>query len=314
MSDVFDKPKIIVICGPTGVGKTGFAIRLAQCFGGEIVGADSMQIYRFMDIGTAKPTAAEKAAVAHHLVDIVDPRDDFDAAEYARYAHACLAELLPKKILPFVTGGTGLYIKSLLYGLSEAAPSDPKIRRALNRELELVGAARMHRQLTQIDGAAALRIHPNDGYRIVRALEVYSITGQPISDHHAAHGFKDLRYDALQIGLTVPREQLYQRIDKRVEMMLDQGFLDEVRSLLDNGYSPTLKSMQSLGYRHMVEYIQGRLGWEEAVRLMKRDHRRYAKRQLTWFGADTRVHWLAPEQTDAAVQRITRFLKNDGET
>ena len=312
MDNLSNKPKIIVICGPTGVGKTGFAVALAREFGGEIVGADSMQIYRFMDIGTAKPTADEKAAVAHHMVDIADPQNDFDAAEYARKAHDCLARLLAKGVLPFVTGGTGLYIKALLHGLNDAAPSDPKIRRALRQEMEQLGAAHLHRRLTEIDADSALRIHPNDGYRIIRALEVHAITGYPISRHHEAHGFKETHYNALHIGLTLSRDRLYRRIDKRVEMMLAQGFADEVRALLAKGYSPALKSMQALGYRHMVDFIQGRLDFEEAVRRMKRDHRRYAKRQMTWFGADAAVHWLAPGQTDVAAKRIAAFLKIEG--
>jgi len=304
-------PKIIVICGPTGVGKTGFAIDLARRFGGQIVGADSMQIYRFMDVGTAKPTTAERAAVKHHMVDVADPRHNFDAAEFASQAHVCIAGLLRDAILPFVTGGTGLYIKALLHGLSEAAPSDPAVRNTLRRDLRETGAAAMHGRLVHVDAPAARRIHPNDSYRVIRALEVHAITGRPLSHHHKSHGFATRRYDALQIGLSLPREELYERIDRRVDMMLDQGFIEEVRALLDKGYSDSLKAMQSLGYRHMVDYIHGRMEREEAVRLMKRDHRRYAKRQMTWFRADARVQWLAPDQTDAAARMISAFLNLD---
>ncbi len=302
--------KIIVICGPTGVGKTGFAIELARRFNGEIVGADSMQIYRYMDIGTAKPTAAEQAAVVHHLVDIVDPHEDFDAAEYARRAQVCVSRLIDQGKLPFVVGGTGLYVKSLVYGLAEAAPSDERVRARLKTELARTSARAMHERLSQIDSQSAQRIHPNDAFRILRALEVFQITGRPLSAHHDGHGFAQARLDALQIGLTLPRPRLYARIDQRVDAMLAQGLADEVRGLLDKGFHPGLKSMQSLGYRHMADYLQGRLEWNETVRTLKRDHRRYAKRQMTWFGADENVRWLQPDQLTQAVELIETFMPN----
>jgi tRNA dimethylallyltransferase len=300
--------KIIVICGPTGVGKTGFAIGLARQFNGEIVGADSMQIYRHMDIGTAKPTVTEQAAVSHHMVDIVDPQEDFDAAEYGRRAHACVARLTAKGKLPFVVGGTGLYIKALIYGLAEAAPSDDELRVQLKAELAQSSALAMHDRLAHVDPQSARRIHPNDTFRTLRALEVFQITGRPISAHHDRHGFAKARFDALRIGLTLPRPLLYARIDQRVDAMLAQGLVDEVRVLLDKGLNPRIKSMQSLGYRHMADFLQGRLEWDEAVRTLKRDHRRYAKRQMTWFGAQDNVRWLQPDQSSEAVALIAGFL------
>ncbi len=300
--------KIIVICGPTGVGKTGFAIALARRFKGEIVGADSMQIYRRMDIGTAKPTTAEKAAVAHHMVDIIDPREDFDAAEYGRRAEACVNRLAEQDRVPFVVGGTGLYIKALVYGLTEAAPADEKIRARLKIERDQSGAQAIYNRLNAVDPQSARRIHPNDTYRILRALEVFEITGTPLSAHHNDHCFAQARFEALQIGLTLPRPRLYARIDQRVDTMLAQGLADEVRSLMEQGCDPRLKAMQSLGYRHMTGYHQGRFGWDEAVRTLKRDHRRYAKRQMTWFGADDSVQWLQPDQLQEAADRIQSFL------
>jgi len=300
--------KIIVICGPTGVGKTGFAIGLARRFKGEIVGADSMQIYRYMDIGTAKPTVAEQAAVVHHMVDIVDPHEDFDAAEYGRRAHDCVIRLIEQNKLPLVVGGTGLYIKALTFGIAEAVPSDDKIRVQLKSELTRTSSQAMHDRLAQVDPQSALRIHPNDSFRILRALEVFQITGQPISAYHDRHGFSVARFDALQIGLTLPRPQLYARINQRVDAMLAQGLLDEVRDFLDKGVDSRLRSMQSLGYRHMTDFLQGRLDWDEAVRTLKRDHRRYAKRQMTWFGADAYVKWLQPDQFSKAVAMIEVFL------
>ena len=298
----------MIICGPTGVGKTGFAIELARRFSGEIVGADSMQVYRRMDIGTAKPTAAEQAAVTHHMVDIIDPGEDFDAAAYGRRAELCVTRLIEQGKLPFVVGGTGLYIKALLYGLAEAAPADDKIRAQLKAEMERTGPQAMHDRLSRVDPQSARRIHPNDAFRILRALEVFQQTGRPISAHHNGHRFSQVRYDALQIGLTLPRTRLYARIDRRVDGMLDRGLISEVRMLLDQGLDPRLKSMQSLGYRHIVDYLQGRRKWEETVSTLKRDHRRYAKRQMTWFGADAQVRWLQPDQFDRAVALINKFI------
>jgi tRNA dimethylallyltransferase len=303
-----NQPQIVVICGPTGVGKTGFAIALAQRFGGEIVGADSMQIYRRMDIGTAKPTPDERAAATHHMVDVVDLDEGFDAADYARQAGACVARIKAAGKVPFVVGGTGLYIKALLYGLTQGLPSAPQVRAQLQGELSLAGVAVMHQRLCRVDPDSARRIHPNDSYRIIRALEVFAITGRSITDHHRHHRFAQPAYSALQIGLTLPRQVLYERIDRRVEMMLDAGLVDEVWAFLDQGFSPALKSMQALGYRHMVDFIQGRLAWDEAVRTLKRDHRRYAKRQLTWFGAVEGIHWLAPDQTALAIQMVADFI------
>lgn len=303
-----DLPKIVVICGPTGVGKTSFAIGLAQAFGGQIVGADSMQIYRRMDIGTAKPTPEEKAAVTHHLVDIIDPDQPFDAAQYGEQAHRTILGMIRENIVPFVVGGTGLYIRSLIYGLFDAHRPDDGLRRGLKAQAARDGAPAMHRRLAERDPQAAARIHPNDAFRIVRALEVIESTGRSMSAHHQAHGFRRARCEALSIGLTLPRAQLYARIDRRVDAMLEAGLLDETRRLLDSGYGPDLKSMQALGYRHMIAYMQGEAGWEKTVETLKRDHRRYAKRQLTWFRADPEVHWITPDQRSAADSLIRAFL------
>ena len=300
--------KIIIICGPTGVGKTGFAIELARQLGGQIVGADSMQIYRFMDIGTAKPTDAERAAVAHHMVDIVDPDQHFDAAAFGTQAHQVVQSLIQHNIVPLVVGGTGLYIKALLYGLFKSRPVEKNVRRQLQQQIEQEGPAALHARLARHDPQTAARLHPNDTYRIIRALEVLLQTGEPISRHHHSHGFQQPRYLALKIGLNLPREQLYARIDARVEQMLAAGLEKEVRRLLQKGYGPDLKTMQSLGYRHMIDYLQGRLSREEAVRTLKRDHRRYAKRQLTWFKADDSVQWLLPSQLSMATQLADAFL------
>lgn len=301
-------PKIIIICGPTGVGKTGFAIRLAQRFGGQIVGADSMQIYRYMDIGTAKPTAEEQARVCHHMVDIVDPDEPFDAAQYGRQAHAVTQGLIARGVMPFLVGGTGLYIKALVYGLFQGKVADLEVRRRLKAQLAAEGIAALHARLAERDPPAAARIHPNDAYRMLRALEVIECTGRPLSDHHQTHGFAQARYQTLTIGLTMPRGQLYARIDQRVEAMLAAGLLEEVRGLLSRGYDQGLKSMQALGYRHMVDFLQGRIGWEQALRTLQRDHRRYAKRQFTWFNAIAGIRWMVPDQVDDAAALVAAFM------
>ena len=308
MNSATAKPKIIIICGPTGIGKTTVAIDLAQHLEGQIVGADSMQVYKYMDIGTAKPTAAEQARVVHHLVDFVEPDESFDAAQYAAKAREKIIELDQQRITSFVVGGTGLYIKALLYGLFDEKVSDPEIRDRLKAEANTHGIQCLYERLGRLDSETANRLHPNDTYRILRALEVIEATGQAISKHHKKHGFFDQPFESLKIGLEMDRTILYERINRRVDAMISDGFLDEVKGLMARGYSPDLKPMQSIGYRHMVDYIEGRLSWEECVRTMKRDHRRYAKRQLTWFGADSEIIWKAPGQVKALKLLIENFM------
>jgi tRNA dimethylallyltransferase len=303
-----EAPKIIVVCGPTGAGKTGFAIDLARQFCGEIVGADSMQIYRRMDIGTAKPTPAEQAAVPHHMIDIVDPDQNFDAAAYAKMASGIIRQTIARRHPVFVVGGTGFYIKTLIHGIFKEGPSDPDVRRRLEQLVASEGTAALARRLKTVDQAASNRIHPNDTYRLIRALEVFEVTGEPLSVFQHRHGFDQRHFRALTIGLSWPRPRLYDRINRRVEHMMEQGFLDEVRQLLVSGYGRHLKSMQSLGYRHLAAAIHADISLAHAVTLLKRDHRRYAKRQLTWFGAQEDVHWLTPDQVTVAADLTRTFL------
>jgi tRNA dimethylallyltransferase len=303
-----DLPKIVIICGPTGVGKTSFAIAMARRFGGQIVGADSMQIYRHMTIGTAKPTAEEQADVPHHMVDLIDPAQPFDAASYAEQAYHIIQGMIENGVHAFVVGGTGLYIKALVYGLFHSRTSSAVARRKLRIQMARQGAAAMHTLLAAKDPQAAQRIHPNDAYRILRALEVIETTGRAISAHHQTHSFNEPRFQTLAMGLRLPREQLYTRIDRRVDAMVAAGLLQETRMLLDRGYDPDLKAMQSLGYRHMVDFIRGKSTWEETLRTLKRDHRRYAKRQLTWFNAVEDIHWLSPDQVQEGIDLIERFF------
>lgn len=302
------KQKIVIICGPTGIGKTSVAIDLATSVSGEIVSADSMQLYRLMEIGTATPNADELAAVPHHLINIADPDEAFDAAKFAAAAHAAIDDITRRGLLPFVVGGTGLYIKALMHGLFRARPADPEVLAHLKQEVAKKGSGNLHERLTALDPAAAGKIHPNDAFRIVRALEVVTSTGRPASVHRRAHGFSESHYDALKIGLTMNRDDLYDRINRRVEIMLASGLLEEVKALIAAGYSPSLKAMQSIGYRHMAEFLKGEKGWEDAVETLKRDTRRYAKRQFTWFKADPDIQWFQPEDIRTLTSLVKQFL------
>jgi tRNA dimethylallyltransferase len=304
-------PKVIVICGPTALGKTSAAIHLAEHFDGEIIGADSMQIYRYMDIGTAKPTLDEQARVKHHMIDIINPDEHFDARKYATLSREKVIELHGQKIIPFVVGGTGLYIKALIHGLFQTKASVSDIRDLLKVEVKAHGSAYLYKRLRHQDPDTAKKIHPNDTYRIMRALEVYALTGKTLAELHHAHGFKDSPFVVLKIGLHIQRELLYDRINKRVEMMINSGFVNEVKRLLTMGYSPELKSMQSIGYRHIVNFIEGHCTWDETVRTLKRDTRRYAKRQMTWFKADPEVIWKEPESLEDIKGLIKKFLQGE---
>lgn len=303
---------LIIISGPTCVGKTEVAITLAEPLGGEIVSADAMQVYRYMDIGTAKPTQEQQARVPHHLIDVVDPDESFSAARFKTAAAAVIRKLHDKGHPAFVVGGTGLYIKALTRGLFRVQEGSGALRERLRAEAKDLGSPVLHQRLQDVDPEAAARIHPHDAYRITRALEIFELTGKPLSEHHSAHGFSDDPYHVLNIGLFLDREMLYQRIDQRVDRMLEAGFLKEVKGLLHRGYSPKLKSMKSIGYRHMAEYLEGHVTWDETVRRFKRDTRRYAKRQMAWFRADPRILWLQPSAIDIMSKKIDSFLTQAG--
>jgi len=309
---VLQKPPVIVISGPTCVGKTEVATTLAEPLGGEIISADAMQVYRYMDIGTAKPTQQEQARVRHHLIDVADPDEPFSAARFKAAAEAVIGHLHKKGRPVFVVGGTGLYIKALTRGLFRVQEENGALRERLKAEVKHLGSGVLHQRLQDVDPAAASRIHPNDAYRIIRALEILELTGTPMSEHHSAHGFSDDPYQVLKIGLFLDRERLYLRINQRVDRMLEAGFVKEVKGLLDRGYSADLKSMGSIGYRHMTQYLQGNVTWDETVRLFKRDTRRYAKRQLAWLRADPKIHWLQPAEIDIMSRQIDSFLTGVG--
>jgi tRNA dimethylallyltransferase len=302
------KSRLICIVGPTGVGKTAMALELAEQWGGEIVSADSLQVYRHMDIGTAKPTPEERRRIPHHLLDVVDPDESFDASRYIELANGVIARLQQEKKPVFVVGGTGLYIRALLGGLIDGPGADEALRRELREEMKRFGKQHLYDRLRARDGRAAARIHPHDGVRIIRALEVLELTGRSIVEHQEEHCFREAPYEALRIGLKLDRERLNERIDWRTDRMIAEGFVEEVRRLLDRGYGESIKTMQSLGYRHLISFLAGRRSLEEAVRLIKRDTRLYAKRQMTWFDADRDVVWLDPGDVEGAAARINRFL------
>ncbi len=299
---------LIAVVGPTGVGKTSIGIFLAQRLGGEIVSFDSVQVYKYLDIGTAKPSQQEREAAPHHLVDILDPDTPFNAAQFVEMADQVIAHLWHKGRQPILVGGTGLYLKALLHGLFEVGDVTD-IRERLKKRLSKEGLEALYKELQRLDPETAKRLPPTDRVRILRALEVYYATGRPFSELAREHAFRPRRYPCLKIGLYLPREELYALLDQRVDEMLKRGLLEEVQGLLERGFSPDLKPLQSIGYRHMIAYLQGKLPWKEAVRQMKRDTRRYAKRQLTWFRADPEVKWFLPTEKEEILREAREFLQ-----
>ncbi|MDH7499996.1 MAG: tRNA (adenosine(37)-N6)-dimethylallyltransferase MiaA [candidate division NC10 bacterium] len=286
---------MIFLLGPTAVGKTAISIELAQRWNAEILIADSLQVYRHMDIGTAKPSREERSRVPHHLLDLVEPDQAFTAGDFRRLAQAKVREIWERGRLPLVVGGCGLYIRALVDGLFSGPPQVPEIRKRLQRMAREEGGEALHERLSRWDPLSAARIHPHDTYRIVRALEIGEATGKRPSEVRDLQWLRRKDGPFLFIGLSRPRPSLYRLIEERIDFMIREGFLQEVESLLAR-FSPDCKPLQALGYRHMIHYLRGRWGWEEMVSLWKRDTRRYAKRQLTWFFKDERIHWFSLEE------------------
>jgi tRNA dimethylallyltransferase len=309
MNSIDDKPRIVIILGPTGVGKTEVAIKLAGEYGGEIISADSMQVYRYMDIGTAKPTSEEQSLVRHHLIDVVDPDEEFDAAMFMSQAGEVIDRLNSEDKNIFVVGGTGLYIEVLIGGLFNGPGADRDLRSAYRKELVKYGNEYLYEKLKKMDEGAAAKIHPNDVFRTIRALEVLELSGESIIKKRSDHHFGDKRYDFIKIGFMIDRALLYEKINGRVEKMMADGFLREAEKLLEMGYDENLKPMQAFGYRHIVNSIKGRCDIEEAVRMIMSSTRRYAKRQLTWFRADENIEWVDPSNIDVVRAKIGNFLK-----
>jgi len=300
--------KIVVVAGPTASGKTDVAVTIAEAIGGEVVNADSMQVYRRMDIGTAKPSRRERAKVAHHMLDVVDPDQEFNAADYRRMAVPVIENIARRGFTPLVVGGTGLYIKALTEGIFDCPPSDPGLRAELNARYEELGPEAFHSLLKEHDPETARRVHPNDKVRVTRAFEIIHLTGQPPSHLAETHRFEDRRFQALYLCLDVDRSELYRRIDLRSLRMLELGLVEETSSLLADGFSPELKAMKSLGYRHMVDYLKGILTLDEALKTLQRDTRRYAKRQMTWFRKVPDAIWVAADDFDPILCEVRRHL------
>ncbi|HEY5657868.1 MAG TPA: tRNA (adenosine(37)-N6)-dimethylallyltransferase MiaA [Myxococcota bacterium] len=305
-------PRVVVVTGPTAAGKTALAIELAQRFDGEIVNADSMQVYRFMDIGTSKPTPEQRASVPHHLLDVVTPNVPYSAGRYAVEAREATARILERGKLPILAGGTGLYIRAFIEGLIEGAEADRGLRETLEQEHEAAVRAgdpgRLHRRLAVTDPESAARIHPHDARRVVRALEIEARTGVPTSQVRRSHGFADRPYRTLHLALDMERAVLDARIDARCAQMMQAGLLQEVRALLDRGYGPELPPMQAIGYRHMLPVARGSDTLANALPLMQRDTRRFARRQRTWLRAVPEAVWMDPRELAAVFERVERFL------
>jgi tRNA dimethylallyltransferase len=296
------RPPILVIAGPTATGKTHAALQLATTFDGELVGADSVQVYRGFDIGSAKPTVEELGAIPHHLIDVVDPDEDIDAATYASAADAAIADVRSRGRLPIVVGGTGLWLRALLRGLVDVPPVDPKVRAELESRVENEGAPALHAQLADVDPATAEVVHPNDALRIVRALEVYQQTGKAFGELRAAHALGAPRYEAVVVALDLERELHTHLIEGRVERMIEAGWADEVRSLRET-WGDHVRAFGSVGYREMLAHVRNEVPLEETMRMIRKSTRTYARRQRTWFKSDPAVSYWS--SSDALLERTS---------
>jgi tRNA dimethylallyltransferase len=305
-----EKKKLVVIIGPTAVGKTKLSIDLAHRLDGEIISGDSMQIYKGMDIGTAKISVNEMEGIRHHLLDIKSPEEDFSVAEFQANVRPLIKEIANQAKTPMIVGGTGLYIQSVLYDYQFTEnPSDPEYRSKLEAELKDKGAQAIHQLLEKIDPESAEKIHPNNSRRVIRALEVFQCTNKTMSEYRNSQEQEPL-YDVALIGLTMDREILYDRINQRVELMIKQGLLEEVKELYDKGIRNT-QAIQAIGYKEIYDYFDGKMTYDEAINQLKQNSRRYAKRQLTWFRNKMEVKWFdmtPPIKYDGMVDDIFTYI------
>lgn len=301
---VDNRPALPVICGPTAVGKTSLALELAEYFDGEIISADSRQVYRLMDIGTAKPNREEQQRVRHHLIDVAWPDEEFHAARFVSLAEEAISNICHRNRRPFLVGGTGLYIRALTEGLLQAPGANPELRRDLHTRAEKDGSSSLHAELAGVDPVSAGRLHPNDLIRIIRALEVYEQSGRMLSALQDEHGFRSKPYRTLKIALNLERDELYRRIDQRAEVMFEQGLLEEAEALLGAGYDPGLKALRTIGYRQAFALLRHKMTREEAIDDLKRSTRRYAKQQLTWFRKDKSIIWLESSDDFVTIREL----------
>lgn len=309
-----EKIPLIVIVGPTAVGKTATAISLAKKIKGEVVSADSMQVYRYMNIGTAKPTADEMQGVVHHLIDIVDPLEEFNVVKYTRLAHEAIKDIASRGKIPVLVGGTGLYIDSVVKNIKYAETTTQQDYR---NELLLIanekGNEYVYNMLLEADPKTADRLHPNDLRRVIRALEVHKFTGVPMSDMVSQSVDTPKPYNTIFFGLSMEREILYDRINKRVDIMLENGLVDEVKQILDMGVKPENTSMNGIGYKEIAQYLTGEVSLDEAVEAIKQGSRNYAKRQMTWFKRNNDINWtlVTPySDIESIASSYARYLKD----
>lgn len=295
--------------GPTCVGKTQLSLKLADILKGEIVSFDSRQIYRYMDIGTAKPTKEERDRIPHHLIDLISPDERFTAADYGKKARQIIGQIAGRNKQPIAVGGSGLYLRALTQGFFEGPRADERIRRKLEKEAQEFGEPRLFERLREIDPEAAERIHPNDLVRIVRALEVYELTGKPISLLQREGDYEPFPMRFVRIGLNIERRELYQRIDRRVEEMISAGLVDEVKMLKQKGFSPKLKALKTVGYQELFAYLEGEVDLSRAIENIKLNTRHYAKRQLTWFRQEQEIIWLDAEDGGLIQKTLDHFNK-----
>jgi tRNA dimethylallyltransferase len=292
--------------GPTAVGKSKVAIELAKRINGEIVSCDSRQVYEYLNIGTAKPKREERKKIPHHLIGVIKPDEEFNAFLYARRARNIISEIHRKKKIPILVGGSGLYIKAVIDGIFPGARRNKKIR----KRLEKFSSGTLYKKLKKIDSKTASRLHPHDKVRIIRALEVYELTGQPISALQEISKGRKPSYNLTMIGLKREREELYQRINERVDRMIEEGLVKEVKGLLKKGFSKDLPALRGLDYKEIIGYLDGEYNLKEAIRLLKRNSRRFAKRQLTWFNKDKRIHWIEIIKKDSANRVTSKIIKS----
>jgi len=303
-----ERPKIVYLVGPTGAGKTEAALSVASAVQAEIVSADSMLVYRYLDIGTAKPTLEQRGRIRHHLIDVVEPDQLFDAAQFRARALEAIQAIWSRGNNVVVCGGTGLYLRVLDRGLFPGPGRDAGMRDELQERIRRYGLAHLFGELRRVDPASAERIEPRNERRVIRALEVFLLTGKPLSAWHREHQCEKSAFEILKVGLERPRSRLYARINKRCEEMRRAGLLDEVAGLLERGYAPDLPSLKGVGYRQMVRHLAGELGFEDAMALMQRDTRRLAKRQFTWFRAETDIVWVPADDLARIQTTCLSFL------
>lgn len=300
--------RILVVAGPTASGKTAFAVQLAQHLGGEVVSADSIQIYKELNIASAKPTIEEMQGIPHHMLDIVSPFDRFSVAEYVKRAKECIDGILSRGHLPILAGGTGLYISSLVDNIEFAeGEMDTAVRDRLWQEAETQGIEALYERLSAIDPKAAEKIHPNNQKRVIRALEIYETTGLTLTEQNEQSRVKPSPYDPFMVVLCPPRELLYERIEKRVDIMVSEGLFEEAQALKNMGLTKGLQSMQGIGYKEVFDYLDGSVSREECIENIKKATRHYAKRQLTWFRRDERYLWINPLEEGALQKLLEAF-------